>query len=189
MLTSLLLVLLPFSCSNKYEDNDGDGFFGSDDCNDSDPNVHINAAEVCNGVDDDCDGQIDDQDSDIDLDSLLTFYTDNDGDGHGGAQTIQLCAIQDGFFETSTDCDDSDAYVYPDAPELCNGIDDNCKALIDDDDSELDSAQLAREYIDRDGDGFLGKHAPNCTELDKSTTQSGEYNDLDSTVYTDHPEI
>ena len=98
MLTALFLVFLPFACNNKYEDNDGDGYFGSDDCNDSDANVHINAIEVCNGIDDDCDGQTDAQDSDIDSANLQTFYTDNDGDGYGGAQIIELCEIKPGFF-------------------------------------------------------------------------------------------
>ena len=189
MLTSLLLVFLPFACNNKYEDNDGDGYFGSDDCNDSDANVHINATEVCNGIDDDCDGQTDAQDSDIDPANLQTFYTDNDGDGYGGAQIIELCEIKPGFFETSTDCDDSNPDIHPNAAEQCNDIDDNCNDLIDDEDSILDGTQFVGRYADLDGDGYGGSEVVDCSGLEQSIVQSGDCNDSNASVNPDATEV
>jgi tartrate-resistant acid phosphatase type 5 len=41
-------------------DHDGDGFDAPEDCDDTDPEIHPDALEVCNGVDDDCDGAVDD---------------------------------------------------------------------------------------------------------------------------------
>lgn len=96
-------------CVGKDEDSDGvPGNLG--DCDDSDPQVHPGAPEVCNGKDDDCDGKI-----------------DNDVDGD-----------KDGFFactedETKLDCDDGDPAIHPGVEaEVCNEKDDDCNGEVDD---------------------------------------------------------
>jgi len=98
------------------------------DCDDLDRDVNPDAEEVCNGVDDDCDGDVDDADSDPPNDTT-TWYPDADQDGFG-AQTygFEGCAPPDdeGWTLDSSDCNDWDVDVNPDAPELCNGVDDNC---------------------------------------------------------------
>jgi len=101
-------------------DEDGDGYgttegrdWGDydDDCDDLDPSVHPDATEVCNGVDDDCNGTADDG-----LDAYA-WYFDNDGDGYGNAGAaygVETCVPPDGYVDNADDCNDSDADVNPD---------------------------------------------------------------------------
>jgi len=90
-------------------DPDGDGWVGPADCNEASPVVHSGAAEVCNGIDDDCDGLVDDADPDRDASTGTPRYADSDGDGFGDATTIVwTCAPGPGAVDDNTDCDDTD---------------------------------------------------------------------------------
>ncbi|MCP4808075.1 MAG: hypothetical protein GY913_31535 [Proteobacteria bacterium] len=84
--------------------------------------------EVCNDVDDDCDGLIDDADDDL-VDGL-PFFEDADGDGYGG-QPVTACSA-DGYALVGGDCDDGDAAVNPGATELCDDIDQDCDGSSED---------------------------------------------------------
>jgi large repetitive protein len=121
-------------------DQDGDGVAAGDDCDDQDATVFPDAPELCNGVDDDCDGEVDE-------DGDTMFYGDADGDGHGDPAVSELaCEPPAGWVSTDDDCDDADAAVFPGADEVCNGIDDNC-------DGELDPPDRTW-FLDDDGDGY-----------------------------------
>ena len=90
------------------------------DCDDTDPAVHPGADEACNGVDDDCDGEVDE----------ATWWRDSDGDGYGADPTTHDCDPGDGWADNDSDCDDGDAAVHPGAEEICaNGLDDDCDGL------------------------------------------------------------
>ncbi|MCB9665582.1 MAG: hypothetical protein H6732_15835 [Alphaproteobacteria bacterium] len=142
-------------------DNDGDGYAADVDCNDQNPLVHPGAAEACNGTDDDCDAVIDQSESPIPA-GLGPLRRDEDGDGYGGGDVLRwVCAdAAEGWTLEEGDCDDTDADRHPGAVEVCNGVDDDCDDLVDDDDAGLEAADhpgAVQGYPDGDGDGFASK--------------------------------
>lgn len=104
-------------------DSDGDGFPDVADCGPADPTVHPGARELCNRIDDDCDGVPDNNP----VDPIL-LYADADADGFGDPATV-FEGCRAGELETTRpdDCDDFDAAVNPDQDEVCwTGKDDDC---------------------------------------------------------------
>lgn len=98
----------------------------STDCNDANAAIHPGAPEICNFIDDDCDGQIDDGVN-------LTVYRDEDNDGYGNPlSSAVVCTMpSSGYTLDNTDCNDADSTVHPELAELCNGKDDNCNGKVD----------------------------------------------------------
>ena len=87
-------------------------------------NIHPLIAEVCNYMDDNCDGRIDEA-----LQSI--FYADSDGDGYGNLHiSISACIETSGFVSDTTDCNDSNPNIHPSQSETCNGTDDNCDSPV-----------------------------------------------------------
>ena len=108
------------------------GYVGNfDDCNDSNPAINPTATEVCNGVDDDCDGLTDDADPGVI--GVATWYADSDADGFGDAAvSVLTCTTPAGYVDNADDCNDADILINPGVDEVCsNGIDDNCDGIID----------------------------------------------------------
>ncbi|MDP6582999.1 MAG: putative metal-binding motif-containing protein, partial [Vicinamibacterales bacterium] len=129
-------------------DGDGDGVSTcAGDCDDTNAAINPSATEVCNGVDDDCDGLVPDDELDLDGDGASTCAGDCD-DGDAGLYLDDLDG--DGLSPCDGDCDDADATIYDGATELCNGFDDDCDGDVDEDDA-LDALTW---YEDADGDGF-----------------------------------
>ena len=156
-----------------YEDADGDGYGNPAhviqdcgrvegyvenalDCDDQNNQIHPGASEVCNELDDNCNGLVDEG-------VQLPFYADTDGDGFGDPLLlVYACTVPVGFASNADDCNDSDATIYPGAPEVCNGTDDNCNGQTD-------------ESFDQDGDGF--------------SLCDGDCNDLNPSIYPGALEI
>ncbi len=156
------------SATAWYEDLDGDGYGGetaensclppgdgwvalSGDCDDAEASVSPSGVELCDGLDNNCDGTIDEGTASL----LATFYADEDGDGYGDeGRPMEACAAPPGFIPEPEgglgfDCDDLRADAYPGAEETCDELDQDCDNQVDE-----DATDAATWYIDFDGDGY-----------------------------------
>jgi len=144
----VLPVLLTLACagapSDGVVDADQDGFSASKDCNDLDASSFPGANEFCDGVDNDCNGQIDD-----DALGARSWRPDVDGDGYydPAGVAIEGCEQPDGYAVIGGDCDDSNPDVHPGVRDICDEIDNDCDDVVDEDPETF-------QYEDLDGDGY-----------------------------------
>lgn len=116
----------------------------ANDCDDLSRLINPNATEVCDGVDNNCIGGIDEG-------VKMTFYLDADRDLFAGsATTTQACTAPTGYYAVATDCNDSNSAVSPSASERCNGVDDDCDTVIDED----GAIGASTFYADVDSDSY-----------------------------------
>ena len=111
-----------------------EGYLDDDtDCDDYSDDVNPGVDEICDGKDNDCDGVTDDDDTSLDLSTASYYYADFDGDGYGSDNSATIaCAAPDGYVSDNTDCDDLNESTYPGAAEVCDGADNDCDKIIDD---------------------------------------------------------
>jgi hypothetical protein len=188
---SALILLLATACNTKSADEDTGtteptdtehhGETGGNDSVDSGETAADK--EICDGIDNDGDGLVDDDDPDLDPESATTFYADADADTYGDPDaTVAACVEPPGYVTNDGDCNDASAGIHPGATEVCNGLDDDCDTLIDLADPDLDTSTLDRAYEDPDGDGYgSGKLVTSC---DGSTGAKvdGDCDETDPTV-------
>lgn len=161
------------NCPTYYRDCDNDGFgnpnrplltctqfptfvLDNSDCYDYDETVYSDAPELCDGIDNNCNGEIDE--------GLPqnTYYYDSDQDGFGDPNnTKEACALPPGsnYVSNNSDCNDDNALTNPNAPERCDGLDNDC------------DGDPNQNEVDNDDDGFM--------------LCEGDCNDGDNTIYPD----
>jgi hypothetical protein len=143
------------------------------DCDDGDGAVNPAATEVCNEVDDDCDGDADEADA---ADAAI-WYADADGDGYGDALNTEAgCTQPAGTVSDDQDCDDGDGAVNPAATEVCNDVDDDCDGESD----EADAADALTWYADADDDGY-GDPSSTTAACDQPSGYVADDQDCDDT--------
>ncbi len=171
-----------------FADADGDGI-GSDasaaacqsstgfvraagDCDDTRSDVYPEAEEFCDGVDNDCDGSVDENGGA----TVPTWYLDADGDLYGAAEApIESCTQPVGYAAVAGDCDDADATANPGVREVCDGRDEDCSGVADD----------PRWWLDADADGYgrSDDEVVACDPVNGRADTSGDCDDGDPSVH------
>ena len=129
------------SAGSGVKDVDRDGVSDQFDCDDEDPEINPYVTEVCDGIDNNCNDEVDEG---------------FDGDG-------------DGYTSCGGDCDDERASVSPGAEEVCDQEDNDCDEEIDegvaltlyrdidndgfgDPDAAIAACEAPGGYVDNGGD-------------------------------------
>ena len=185
-----------------YRDGDGDGWgvtaltiqacdppegyaLRDGDCQDKAPEIHPGAIELCDGArDEDCDGVVDEAGAK----GAALYWPDVDGDGYGDAdgESTSLCGPTPGYSSNRDDCDDDNVFVAPGANESCDGKDQDCDGVVDED--PTDGADWHPD-VDADGYGSDRVTQRACEAPDDYIADASDCDDGDDTVHPDAEEI
>ncbi len=180
-----------------YADLDSDGFGDPDndslscsvvagyvlnnyDCNDLNALINPTVLDFCDAIDNNCDGMIDEDAT------FLIYYADNDGDGYGNPEVdTSNCFVPVGFISDNTDCNDEIFSIHPTAIEICNSLDDDCDAIIDED------LIFNIYYADADSDGYGNSFVDSisCNMPVGYIDNNTDCNDADEGIYPDAIDI
>ena len=170
-----------FATGATFCTNPGAGYVtNSTDCDDSNNSIFPGATEICDGIDNDCVGGIDNGLT------FVTYYTDADLDGFGTGAGQSLCTNPGtGFAIVAGDCNDSNDQINPDSPEICDGIDNDCAGGID------NGLTFVTYYVDADNDTYgTGTGQSLCSNPGAGfATVGGDCNDNNNQIYPGATEV
>lgn len=171
--TNLLFEQTPSS----DQDEDDDGYsVEAGDCADADTTIHPGAPEICDGLDNDCNGETDEAGG--------RWYADQDGDGYGSTEVVGGgCRPSNATSDIQGDCNDQNAAISPVAEEICDGLDNDC-------DTHIDEYVFLTWYHDFDQDGFgdPGVQVTGCLAVPGYVSDNRDCNDLDAQIAPDQYE-
>jgi len=170
---TITVIVLPA----EEADRDKDGYRATEDCNDNNNAVYPGAEEKCDGIDDDCDGFVDEENAT----GCINYYLDKDKDSYGSDARC-LCKPEEGYTAgRGGDCNDDDATISPLATEVCDGKDNNCDNKTDDGENLYGCIKF---YIDEDNDKYgIGMGKCLCMPFDVyRANESGDCDDTDDDI-------
>jgi hypothetical protein len=150
------------------------------DCDDGDGSIEPGATEVCDDLDNDCDGRAEEGLT------FTSYYYDGDGDGSGGQLYARLCSAPGGgTVSVAGDCDDGAGAIEPGATELCDDIDNDCDGVAE------DGLTFLPYFHDDDGDGYgAAYYGQACVDPGGSTAGTwGDCLDTSDTAYPGATEL
>ncbi len=156
-------------CANSVKPAAGKAKAG-DDCNDTDKTIHPSSGELCDNVDQDCNGVTDEG-------------CDDDKDGYCDATMVVSTPLPTVCPKGPGDCDDYNSDQNPGAPEVCgNGIDDNCNGSQND----VNAVNCTKFYFDGDADTY-GLNIAQCLCVPAGSYTATLNNDCNDSVASIHP--
>ena len=153
-------------------DADNDGYLGDEDCDETSSLIHLGAPEVCDGLDNDCDGEIDEG-------VLSTYYLDEDHDNFGNPEIIEMgCWAPENYVSVGSDCDDENEEIFPGAMEVCDDLDNDCNDEIDE-----GLGNIWYPDLDSDGYGATQDALQTCNPPGDYIDRGGDCNDSLDTIF------
>jgi hypothetical protein len=147
------------------------------DCVDTESAINPAATETCNLTDDDCDSVVDN------AAGAPSWFPDVDSDGYGAsAGSLAACVQPSGYVSSNTDCNDGQPTMYPSAPELCDGLNNDCVSATPIDASAVDAPFWAPD-ADLDGWG-TSTYVRQCSQpaAHVAAGAATDCNDADRTI-------
>jgi len=152
-------------------------FVYDNDCDDTEALAWTGNTEICDYVDNDCNGQTDEG-------LLSLFYVDLDGDGYGNPNTsAAMCSLIAGYSINSNDCDDTEALAWTGNTEICDYVDNDCNG-------STDEGVLTTYYQDDDEDGYGNPNSilEDCSQPVDFVLNDNDCNDSDDLAWSGNTE-